>query len=157
MKKELFRKKSLEKISLPERIDDCVKAVSVRLWIVAAACMLVILSLLLWGIFGKVEITQRAVTVCKNGKAICYIAEDSMDGVSEKTNFRIGGRSYVPNNISDIPQKASEAMTEYAAHVGLYNDDSWVYTAVLCADLDDGVYETEIITKSVSPILLLTN
>ena len=157
MKKELFRKKSLEKISSPERTDTYIKAVNVKLWLVAAACMLVIISLLLWGIFGKVEISKRGVTVCQNGEAICFISENDIDSIGEKTSFRINGRSYVLNNISDMPKKAFETMPEYAAHIGLYDENSWVYGAVLCTDLDDGIYETEIITKSVSPILLLMN
>ena len=157
MKKELYRKKSLEKISSPEKIDTCVRAVSVKLWIVAAACMLVLLSLLLWGVFGNVEITQRAVTVCRNGTAVCYVDEGQIDDISENTHFRVGGRSYKLSEISDMPQKATDAMSEYAAHVGQYNEDNWVYAAVLCADLDDGIYETEVVTQSVSPILLLMN
>ncbi len=157
LKKELFRKKSLERISSPERIDDYVKAISVRLWIVAAACMIVVLSLLLWGIFGKVEITQTAVTVCRGGVATCFVGENNIDDIGEKTDFRINGKSYAMSSVSDVPEKVSEAMPEYAAHVGLYSKDSWVYAALLRADLDDGIYETEVITKSVSPILLLTN
>ena len=157
LKKELYRKKSLEKISSPEKIDGCIRAVNVRLWIVAAACMLVHLSLLLWGVFGKVEITQRAVTVCQNGAAVCFVDEGQIDEISDDTEFRIGGRPYTHGEISARPEKACDAMSEYAAHVGLYDENQWVYAAVLRADLDDGVYETEVVTQSISPILLLTN
>ena len=157
MKKELYRKKSLERISSPEKIDDCIRAVNVRLWIVAAACMLVLLSLLLWGVFGKVEITQRAVTVCQNGEAVCFVDEGQIDNISDDTDFRIGGRSYTRSEISARPEKVSDAMSEYAAHVGLYDENHWVYAAILRTDLDDGIYETEVVTQSISPILLLMN
>ena len=157
MKKELFRKKSLERISSPEKIDGCIKAINVQLWLAAAACMLVVLSILLWGIFGKIEIAEKAVTVCENGTAVCYVTEKSAEGISEETDFRIDGNLYGMKSISDIPEKVSEAMPEYAVHIGLYNEDSWTYSVALNADLNDGIYETEVITKSVSPILLLVN
>ena len=157
MKQELFRKKSLERISSPEKIDDYIKTVNVRLWLVAAACMLVMISLFLWGIFGKIEITQRAATVCENGEAVCYIREENREDVSEKTDFRVNGQLYRIKAISDLPQKASEVMPEYAAHIGLFKEDEWVYAADLNTDLEDGIYETEVITAAVSPVHLFMN
>ncbi len=155
MKKELFRKKSLEKISSPEKIDDYIRSVNIRLWLIAAACLLVLLSVLIWGVFGKVEISQKAVTVCQNREAVCFVAEENIENISAKTEFIINGKIYQAKDISGIPVKVSDALPEYAAHIAKYNENDWAYAAVLYSDLDDGIYETEVITALVSPVSLL--
>lgn len=160
MKEELFRKKSLERISSPERTDEYIKAVNVNLWMVAAACFLVLSGLLLWGIFGKVPLSVKAVTVCRGGEAICYVAENISEDVSGETDFCIDGKTFYREYSSDIPQKAVGAMPDYAAHIAGYNENEWVYAVKLnadTADLADGIYETEVITASVSPLSLLMN
>ena len=51
-------------------------------------------------------------------------------------------------------------MPDYAAHIAGYDENEWVYAVKLnadTADLADGIYETEVITASVSPLSLLMN
>ena len=93
----------------------------------------------------------------KTGRLYVMLRKKSAEGISKETDFRIDGNLYGMKSISDIPEKVSEAMPEYAVHIGLYNEDSWTYSVALNADLNDGIYETEVITKSVSPIFLLVN
>lgn len=157
MKNQLFRQKSLDKISSPERTDDYIKSVGKNLWLAALACLIVLCGFLLWGIFGKVEITVKTASVCKDGETVCFISEKDMGAVSGDTQFRINGKSYGARVFSDKPGKVSETVPEFAAHVAGFDGDDWVYAAVLDAEFPDGVYETDIVTMSVPPILLLTD
>ena len=157
MKKQLFRQKSLDKISSPEKTDDYIKSVSRNLWLAALACLIVLFGFLLWGIFGKVEIGVKTSAVCKDGETVCFISEKDIGEVSEDTQFRINGRSYGAKVISDKPGKVSETVPEYAAHLAGFDGDDWVYAAVLDAEFPDGVYAADIITTSVSTISLLTD
>jgi HlyD family secretion protein len=50
----LFRKKALEKLSSPEQLDQMMCYVRPKQWIFLFACLVLLLSLLLWGIFGSV-------------------------------------------------------------------------------------------------------
>lgn len=157
MKSELFRGKSLKRISSPERIDECIKVIDVRLWLVGVACLVFIFALAVWGIFGKIEITDRAVTVCENGKAICFVSEKNKAEIYEKTEFRIGDKVYELKSVSDTPQKACEAMPEYAAHLARFKKEDWVYAVTIDENSKDGIYETEVLTLAVSPLRLLFN
>ncbi len=50
----LFRKKALEKLSSPEQLDQMMCYVGPKQWIFLFACLVLLFSLLLWGIFGSV-------------------------------------------------------------------------------------------------------
>lgn len=51
----LFRKKALEKLSSPEQLDQMMCYVAPKQWVFLLACLVLLLSLLLWGIFGSVS------------------------------------------------------------------------------------------------------
>ena len=55
---ELFRKKSLERISSPEQLDDYIKVTSVPVWIVLLAIVVLLSGMLAWASFGTVELVK---------------------------------------------------------------------------------------------------
>lgn len=57
MKESIFRKKSLDRISSPEEIDDYMKVTSPSMWIVLAVIVLLLLAVLFWSITGRIEST----------------------------------------------------------------------------------------------------
>lgn len=52
---ELYRKKSLDRISSPEQLDDYIRVTSPPVWIVLIAIVILLIGILAWGIFGEVE------------------------------------------------------------------------------------------------------
>ncbi|MCR5686552.1 MAG: hypothetical protein K6G58_00770 [Lachnospiraceae bacterium] len=55
---ELFRKKSLEKVTTPEELNDYIKVTSAPVWIVLTATVLLLAGLILWAVFGKVDVEK---------------------------------------------------------------------------------------------------
>ncbi len=55
----VFRKKSIDRISSPEQLNDYIRVSTPGVWIVLVAILLVMGGLIFWGIFGRV--TQVAV------------------------------------------------------------------------------------------------
>ena len=55
----LFRKKSLDRLSSPEQLDKMIIVTSPMTWLAIIAGGLIILVLLLWGIFGRIPITEE--------------------------------------------------------------------------------------------------
>lgn len=157
MKEEIFRKRSLEKISSPEKIDDYIKTESLNLRLVIIAVAIVFLGFVLWSVLGKIQISETAVTVCKNGRAVCYINENNSEDISEKTEFNIEDENYYMKSITKIPCKVSDALSEYEAHVVDFDENAWVYAVELEPKPEDGIYKTKVILNSVSPISLLLN
>lgn len=55
MKESIFRKKSLERISSPEQIDDYMKVTSPGMWLVLCVIFLLLSAGIFWSITAKIE------------------------------------------------------------------------------------------------------
>ncbi len=53
---DLFRKKSLDRISSPEQLDDYIHVTSPSVVLVLAALILILLGMFAWGILGRVPV-----------------------------------------------------------------------------------------------------
>ena len=52
----IFREKSLERVSSPEELNDYIRVTTPSVWIVLAATVLLLVGMLAWSIFGRVEV-----------------------------------------------------------------------------------------------------
>ena len=55
---ELFRQKSMERISSPEELNDYIRVTSLPVWIILAGIVLLLVGMLVWGAVGEVEQTN---------------------------------------------------------------------------------------------------
>ena len=53
---ELFRKKSMDRVSSPEQLNDYIRVTSPGLWLVLAAGVILLAGMLAWSILGTVEV-----------------------------------------------------------------------------------------------------
>lgn len=53
--KDIFREKSLQRISSPEALNDYIRVTSPSVWLVLAALIILLAGMLVWSIFGTVE------------------------------------------------------------------------------------------------------
>ena len=56
---ELYRKKSMEKISSPEELNDYIRVTTPSVWIVLAAIIVLLVGLLAWSVFGMVDVRDE--------------------------------------------------------------------------------------------------
>ena len=52
---ELFRKKSMDRISSPEELNDYIKVTTPSVWLSIAAIVIILVGALVWGAFGTVD------------------------------------------------------------------------------------------------------
>ncbi len=52
----IFREKSIERVSSPEALNDYIRVTTPSVWIVLAATVLLLVGMLAWSIFGTVEV-----------------------------------------------------------------------------------------------------
>ena len=149
MKNNLFREKSIKKISSPEQINDYIKTSNLSIWIIFSAVIILLIGALTWAVFGELEIAVSSVTVCDDGKAYCYISENDIEKITDNAYARIEGNDYVLDNISKLPVPASGVISSYGLHIGNFESGEWVYTAELESTIEDGIYRTDIILESV--------
>ena len=56
MNNSIFRQKSIDKITSPEKLDDYIKVTKPSVWITLIAIVLLLAGTIVWSIFGEVVI-----------------------------------------------------------------------------------------------------
>ena len=54
----LFRKKSIDRVSSPEQLNDYIRVTKPSVWLVLIAVVLLLIGMLIWSIFGSVTVTN---------------------------------------------------------------------------------------------------
>ena len=52
----IFRQKSIDKVSSPEKLDDYIRVTTPSVWVTLIAIVLLLVGGIVWGIFGEVEV-----------------------------------------------------------------------------------------------------
>ena len=135
--KTLFRKKSLDRISSPEQLQDYMRVTNPGIWMVLVAVIALLVGLLVCSVVGRIE-TKIAVE-CDAEQGTITVAMPPQEG--EKVE---------PGMVLRIADR--EVPIEY---VFQSEEDKFIATAK--SDLEDGVYDGTIVTESISPISFLLN
>ena len=58
--RSIFRKKSLERVTSPEQLNDYIKVTTPSVWIILAATLILIIGVLVWAAFGKIRVNTES-------------------------------------------------------------------------------------------------
>ena len=61
MNNSIFRQKSIDKVSSPEKLDDYIRVTTPAVWVTLIAIVLLLLGALVWGIFGEIVIHENGI------------------------------------------------------------------------------------------------
>jgi len=96
-KNDLFREKSLEKISSPEGLDKYIKTTSPSVILLFISVVILLTGLLVWAFVGKVEVKSTVgVNVVSSGEVTAYITEKDYETYIQKsTKEKITSSMYI--------------------------------------------------------------
>ena len=157
MNEQLFRKKSIDRVSSPEQLDAYIQVANPGVWLVLIAIAVLLVGVCVWGILGRLDTTVNAVAVCENGAVTLYVKDEDGNGVRAGMEVRIGEDTAAVTAISPMPIKAQTELSDYACHMGSFGAEDWVYAVRTDANLPDGVHSAKIIVESVSPMSFVVN
>lgn len=153
MENQLFRKKSIEKVSSPEQLNDYIRVSNPGVWIALAAVIVLLIGVCVWGIFGKIETTVGSAAVVKDGFMTLYIKEEHLGEITEGMIVRVREQEYLITSVETIPYTIPEGFDEYMLHLSGMHVGEWVFSVTaMDTDLADGVYEAEIVIESIAPM-----
>ncbi|MCR5098984.1 MAG: hypothetical protein K6B14_08550 [Lachnospiraceae bacterium] len=69
--KSIFRKKSLDRVTSPEQLDDYIKVTTPSVWLILAATLILIAGTLVWAVFGRITLNTENGT--KEVAPISYV------------------------------------------------------------------------------------
>ena len=153
---DLFRKKSLESIAAPEQMNDYVKVIGPSVWIVLGAIIVFLLGVIIWGIFGRLETTDRTVAIVDDGLAVCYVPKDAADGIDRSSTLRIGGEDVDIISVSTVPVQASGVYDALTLEDLGYTGYEMIYPVTARSNLPDGSYSSELFIEQIHPMSFIT-
>ena len=153
----LFRKKSLDRISSPEQLNAYIRVATPSVWLLLSAIVILLAGVCVWGVFGHMDTTLPVVAVAENGVVTAYVREADIASVKAEAVVTVDGDIVKIWAIDDQPVQVDESFSEYARHVGGLQQGEWVYAVKLDVNRPDGVHAAQIVIDSVSPMSFVLN
>lgn len=159
MKSQLFRSKSLERVSSPEQLNDYIRVANPSVWIALGAVVFLLIGICVWGVFGRLDTVLTVGAITEGERTVCYVKEADLEGISSGLKVQIGEEAYEISEIALQPIQIDAAFPEYLAHLGGITQGEWVYEVALdgAAGADGGIYEAQIIIESIAPMTFVLN
>lgn len=157
MNNQIFRKKSIDRMSSPEQLNDYIKVTNPGVWMALAAIVILLIGVCVWGVFGKLETKLPVAAVSQDGQTVLYVKEDNIASVRENMSVYVGDETYKVTSVSSQPVAVTEEISEYARHTGELSIGEWVYIVQIDGNMPDGAYKAQIVTDSVSPLYFVFN
>ena len=157
MNEQIFRRKSVERVSSPEQLNEYIRVSSPAMWMVLLAIIVLLIGVCVWGVVGHLDTTVQTVAIGEDGQMTLYIREADAAYVEEGMAVSIDGTEYTVASLSAAPESAGSDFDEYALHVGGIQRGEWLYAAALSGPYAEGIHRAEITVDSVAPMSFVVN
>ncbi len=132
-KKQIYRQKTLDRISSPEQLTDYLHVTNPGIWVLFAVIILLLAALFAWASIGQLETTAPARAAVADGTAQITVLNGARVGSGMKV--RMGDAEFTVSAVEEDEMGRTVAYAPVA--------------------LANGTYDAEIVVESVSPISFL--
>lgn len=153
----IFRKKSLDRISTPEDLDNYLAVTGPGIWLPLLAVVMLLIGVLVWMVLGRLDTTLNVAVNSDGSNIVCYIPAERMEAALKGNTVSIAGKSYPLQNAGYSVQLITEETDENIRIAGELAEGSLVQPLRVDAELPEGVYEGEIVVETVNPIKFIIN
>ena len=158
MENQLFRKKTLERISSPEELHDYMRVTSPRLWMLLAAILILLTGFV---VYASTATLENTVAIQVEVKSLKYHSQNP--DVEENAYYsRVTCRlpeTYLDRVKTGMPVRIGDFMGE-VKWLSSANGEEITLTIVMDQQplpLEDGEYEAELILETTTPVSFLWN
>lgn len=160
MENSIFRRSNLERISSPEQLNDYMRVSNPRIWTALIAVAILLISFIVWGVFGKLPTTLSLKGVANNGVVICYVPMDRAEDIEPGDLAMVDKKAYEVSDIAGIPLSKAEIDQEQDSDYvrSVLQLDEWnVKVTIGASDITDGIVDITITTDYTNPMSFLIN
>ena len=86
MDNNVFRKKSIDKVTSPEQLNDYVRVSNPGVWMVLAAIIVLLAGVCVWGMLARLETKLDTAAVSKDGQTVLIVKEGDITSVEENNH-----------------------------------------------------------------------
>ena len=161
-KSSIFTEKASNKLRSPDDLDAYVRVTNPSIWVVIAACAVLLIGLFAWGFLGMAETNVATTATSVKGEVVGFLPEEKASKVHVGDCAKVGGELMQVESIGAVPLSRAEV---HAIVGGDYLEntlveDDWSYPVRFTADDDyafaEGVpLRVSITVESVAPMSLL--
>ena len=153
----LFREKSLTRLSSPEQLNAYIRVSTPSVWLLLAAIVVLLFGVCVWGVLGHMDTMLPVVAAAGEGGVTAYVREADVEKVSAGARVCVDGAEGSVLLVSAQPVRVDASFSEYMRHVGGLQAGEWVYAVALDVACADGVHGAQIVVDSVSPMSFVLN
>ena len=153
----LFREKSMERISSPEQLNAYIRVATPSVWMVLSAVIVLLVGVCVWGMFGHLDTTLTVAAVCDGEMVTAYVREADAAKVAAQAQVLVGQAQGRVTSVAQEPVRVDESFGEYMRHVGALQLGEWVYAVTLDVACAQGVFPAKVVIESVSPLSFVLN
>lgn len=134
-KSNIFRQRSLDRISSPEQLTDYLRVTNPGVWVLLAAVIMLLGGLFAWSMVGSLETLTDGVALVENGQAQIMVTDSGKGEITSDMTVRIDSDEY---EIATVEK-----------------DDFGRTVALAPVSEADGKYDVKIVIESIHPIKFL--
>ena len=157
MSKQIFREKSMEKITSPEQLNEYIKVANPSLWFVLGALLILLAGACVWGVLGHLDTKIPAMLVGENDSMYLYLQEEDALKIQPGMTVLVAEKELVIENTAPVPMKAKDAMNEYGLHVSGLSPETWVYQVSVSGDYIEGIMAADVVIERIAPMNFIFN
>ncbi|WP_029321547.1 hypothetical protein [Butyrivibrio sp. AE3004] len=135
MNDNIFRKKSIDRISSPEALNDYLHVTTPAIWVILMVVVVMLAVFFIWASIDDIDTIIKGEAYATDGRVTMIISDVSKDAIKPGQNLCIGDEKSV---------------------IDYVDKDSYGRVSVGCdMKIPNGVYEGEILVESIKPIHFL--
>lgn len=154
MDEKLFRKKNIDRISSPEKLNDYVKVTNPPVWLVLAGIIIVLAGGCIWSIFGSISTNVEGVVSAGEKEQVLYIKTDDLHRFSQGMEVEINAEKCTVGYIGSYPV-STKSLEDSIIYFGHLEDERWVYPVIVEGNVREGIYSALVTVEKKAPISLL--
>lgn len=155
---DLFRKKSMEKVTSPEQLNDYIRVSNPGVWTVLAAVVILLAGACVWGVFGRLDSAVQTAGTAENGEIVCYVKAANISSLTDKSFISVNEEEYPVTDIAASPIRLNnEKNSSILSLAGIDATDAVYEVRANAAGLPDGTYKVTVIKERVAPISFILN
>ena len=153
-KNGIFRKKSVDRISSPERLDEYIRVANPSVWVTLMALIILLIGIVVWGILGRLDTTVPVCVIAEGNEILGYISDGDINSVEEGMEVLTDTSQLVIEEVSKTPIKIE---SEYISDKLSGEKSSWGYELRLSGEVNNGIYFGDVCVDSINPISYVIN
>lgn len=155
---DLFRKKSIERVTSPEQLNDYIRVSNPGVWTVLAAVVILLAGACVWGVFGRLDSAVQTAGTAENGEIVCYVKAADISSLTDKSFISVNEAEYPVTDIAATPIRLDKKKDGSILRLAGIDETDAVYEVrANAAGLPDGAYKVTVIKERVAPISFILN